>query len=89
MPENLSDIIDRLKRSLRDQQVKSSEIRGGTLNPISTFFEKTALDELVEVDRCRCRLYERAQILAEDSREVQIRGAFLLDFARVGFSACG
>ncbi len=89
MPENLSDIIDRLKRSLRDQQVKSSDIRGSRLNPISTFFEKTLLKEVVEVDRFRSRFYEGAQILTKDSSEIQIKGAFLLDSAKVGFSVCG
>jgi len=89
LPENLSDIIDRLKRSLRDQQVKSSDIRGSRLNPISTFFEKTLLKEVVEVDRFRSRFYEGAQILTKDSSEIQIKGAFLLDSAKVGFSVCG
>ena len=89
MPENLSDIIDRLKRSLRDQQVKSSDIRGGTLNPISTFFEQSILDESVEVDRSRSRFSDETQILAKDSREIQSRGVFLLDLAKVGFSVCG
>lgn len=89
MPENLSDIIDRLKRSLRDQQVKSSDIRGSTLNPISTFFEKTLLDELVKVDGSRSRLFEDARMVARDSRDEQIIGAFLLDLAKVGFSVCG
>jgi hypothetical protein len=89
LPENLSDIIDRLKRSLRDQQVKSSDIRGSTLNPISTFFEKTLLDELVKVDGSRSRLFEDARMVARDSRDEQIIGAFLLDLAKVGFSVCG
>jgi len=89
LPENLSDIIDRLKRSLRDQQVKSSDIRGSTLNPISTFFEKTLLDELVKVDGSRSRLFEGARMVARDSRDEQIIGAFLLDLAKVSFSVCG
>ena len=89
MPEKLSDIIDRLKRSLRDQQVKSSDIRGGTLNPISTFFEKAPLYELVEVDRSRSQLYDGTQILVREGREVEIRGAFLLGLAKVSFSVCG
>jgi len=89
LPENLSDIIDRLKRSLRDQQVKSSDIRGGTLNPISTFFEQTILEESVEVDRYKSLFSDSSQISAKDNREVQTRGAFLLDLAKVGFSACG
>ena len=89
MPENLSDIIDRLKRSLRDQQVKSSDIRGSRLNPISTFFEKPLLHEVVEVDRSRSLFSDGAEILAKDCSGMQIRGAFLLGLAKVGFSVCG
>ena len=89
MPENLSDIIDKLKRSLRDQQVKNSDIRGSRLNPISTFFEKTLLHEVVQVHRSRSRFSDGTQILAKDRSEMQIKGTFLLDSAKVGFSVCG
>ena len=89
MSESLSDIIDRLKRSLRAQQVKSTDVRWSTLNPISTFFEKALLDDLVETDRSRSQLSEVARISVRECREMQIRGAFMLDLAKVGFSVCG
>ena len=89
MPEDLSDIIDRIKSSLRDQQVKGAEVRAGVLNPITTFFEKTSLTGLVEANRWKSQSDDEAFILAEYVRETYLSGAFLLDLAKVEFSDCG
>ncbi|MEM3386282.1 MAG: hypothetical protein QXN08_01220 [Nitrososphaerales archaeon] len=89
MPENLWEIIDSIKRSLRDQQLKDGATRVGVVTFITTFSEKTPLEENLIINRYRRQLSDATGLNAACSAFTHLKGVFTVGCARVDFSSCG